>query len=73
MSRNTGAERTCDLYEQLMEKGKDVVPSSLCCGREHDASDAVRVHPPGGLKPVCHGGAFGIYIHARHNHREGNL
>lgn len=47
LSRNTVAERTCDLatnlYELLMEKGKDFVAFSLAVDESCDASDTAQL------------------------------
>lgn len=47
LSRNTVAERTCDLannlYDQLMEKGKDFVSFSLAVDESTDASDTAQL------------------------------
>lgn len=47
LSRNTVADRTCDLatnlYDQLMEKGKDFVAFSLAVDESCDASDTAQL------------------------------
>ena len=47
LSRNTVADRTCDLatnlYEQLMEKGKDFVAFSLAVDESSDTSDTAQL------------------------------
>lgn len=47
LSRNTAADRTCDLatnlYDQLMEKGKDFVAFSLAVDESSDASHTAQL------------------------------
>lgn len=47
LSRNTVADRTCDLatnlYDQLLEKGKDFVAFSLAVDDSSDASDTAQL------------------------------
>lgn len=80
LSRNTEADRTCDLatnlYDQLMEKGKDFVAFSLAVDESSDTSNTAQLSVFfvwSEFKSVCYGGTFGIKINAWYNHRKENL
>ncbi|XP_031655934.1 general transcription factor II-I repeat domain-containing protein 2-like [Oncorhynchus kisutch] len=57
LSRNTVADRTCDLatnlYDQLMEKGKDFVAFSLAVDESCDASDTAQLSATDGAPAMC--------------------